>query len=108
MPLRPGSANGLNRSRDRVLRRAAQPTPQDHTEESVDDDICTGKDSNHETRAIGETVIILTSTSKQFRLDSVEAFEAFNERSALCHSKAFMSLITQRLSSVLFLPHVTL
>jgi hypothetical protein len=48
-----------------VLRRAAQPTPQDHTEESADD-ICTGKDSNHETRAIGETVIILTSTSKQF------------------------------------------
>ena len=31
-----------------------------------------------------------------------------NERSALCHSKTFTRLITQRLLSVLFLPHVTL
>ena len=42
-----------------------------HTEDSASY-IRTAKDSNDETRAIRQTPAILTSGSKQFRLDGVE------------------------------------
>jgi hypothetical protein len=56
--------------------------------------IRTAKDSNNETRAIGDAVVILTSRSKQFRLDRVEVFKALNDRFALCCSNGVVRLTT--------------
>jgi hypothetical protein len=52
-------------------------------------------------------VMILTNGSKQFRFDGVEIFEFLKDRFVLCDSKLVVTLITQKLSSVLFLPRVT-
>jgi hypothetical protein len=41
--------------------------------------IRTANGSNDETRAIGDAVIILTSSSKQFRLDRIEGFEVLKD-----------------------------
>ena len=54
----------------------------------------TVKDSNDETRAIGDAVIILTNSSKQFRLDSVEVFEVLKNRFVLCRAKLVVRRIT--------------
>jgi len=56
--------------------------------------IRTAKGSNDETRAIGDAVIILTSASKQFRLNSVEVFEALNNWFVRCRSKVVVRRIT--------------
>src|SRR6266705_2932724 len=67
-----------NRSRGRALRQAARSTRPVLTMRSgnLTEDpasyIRTAKDSNDETRAIRQTPAILTSGSKQFRLDRVE------------------------------------
>ena len=78
------------------------------TPKSQQGNIRAAKDSNDEPRAIGVAVLILTSSSKQFRLDRVEVFEALKDQFAQCGSTVIVTLISQRLSSVLFLPRVTI
>jgi hypothetical protein len=46
--------------------------------------------------------------SKQFRFGKIEVFEVLKNRLILCGSKLVATLITQELSSVLFLPRPTL
>jgi hypothetical protein len=54
-------------------------------------------------------VIILTNGSKQLRLDRVERFsEVLKDQFALFGSKLVVTLMTWKLSNVLFLPRVTL
>jgi hypothetical protein len=54
----------------------------------------TVKDSNDETRAIGDAVIILTNSLKQSRLDSVEVFDVLKNWFALCRAKLVVRHIT--------------
>jgi hypothetical protein len=56
--------------------------------------IRTAQDSNNETRAIGAAVIILTRSSKRFRLDGVEVFAVLKDRFVLCCLKDAVSPIT--------------